>query len=216
MILFMCRLLAIQSETEFSISDYLGPFARITQGCQEEYQGHGWGCSYRKDREWKHYKNIRPVWEDNLNGFGSTTLLLAHARSAFRYEGIVVENNMPFYDDKYVFIFNGELHGVRAKAPGRIGAEKVFNYIKRFDKGDMLGAIRKGVDILTKKTQFVRAMNFIISDTENMFVTTRFNESPDYFTLYNKKSGGTKVICSQPFPGEIEWKKFENDTIVDF
>jgi predicted glutamine amidotransferase len=212
----MCRLLAVQSENEFSVSDYLKSFAQIAQSCEEEYQGHGWGCSYRKNGKWKHYKNIKPVWEDDLSGFRSTRLLLAHARSAFRDEGIVVENNMPFYDAKYVFIFNGELHGVKAKAPGRIGAEKVFNYVKRFDKGDMLGAIRKGVEILTKKTRFVRAMNFIIADTENMYVTSCFNESPDYFTLYNKKYGGTKVICSQPFPGENDWNKFENNTTVDF
>ncbi len=44
---------------------------------------------------------------------------------------------MPFYDDQFIFIFNGELRGVRIKADGRIGAEKIFNFIKRFNSDNM-------------------------------------------------------------------------------
>ena len=57
---------------------------------------------------------------------------------------------MPFTNGDRVFIFNGELRGVRVKADGRIGAEKIFNYILRFDKGDLNQAVRlfeEGVDM---------------------------------------------------------------------
>ena len=94
--------------------------------------------------QWKHYKSLKPIWEDDLRQFGSSDLFLVHARSAFRDEGICIDNNMPFYDDKHVFVFNGELRGVRIKSQGRIGAEKIFNYIKRFDRGDFFTGYAKG------------------------------------------------------------------------
>ncbi len=122
----MCRLLYVRNKVEFKISDQLQKFAEISKS-SKEYQGHGWGCAYLENNSWKYYKNIAPIWDDDLTQLGKTTLLIAHARSAFQDKDIVVENNMPFYDDDYVFIFNGELHGVKIKENGRIGAEKIFN-----------------------------------------------------------------------------------------
>lgn len=94
--------------------------------------------------QWQIYRNIRPVWEDDFSSLPDTTLLVAHARSAFEDKDIVVENNMPFSDGKAVFVFNGELRGVKIKEEGRIGAEKIFNFIRRFDSGDPLAALKKG------------------------------------------------------------------------
>ena len=127
----MCRILWVRSEKPIEITDHLKHFASISRD-SNEYQGHGWGCAWIENGLWKIYRNIKPVWEDDLSSFGTTNLLLAHARSAFRDEGIEVENNMPFFDGKKVFIFNGELKGVRIREQGRIGAEKIFNYIKYF------------------------------------------------------------------------------------
>src|SRR3989338_480001 len=163
----MCRLLSIRSKKEFSISHHLKIFAQLCKN-SKEYQGHGWGCAYLdENKHWKHYRNIKPIWEDELEQFGETTLLIAHARSAFEDKGIEVENNMPFYDDNYVYVFNGELRGVKIKENGRIGAEKIFNFIKRFNKGDMLEALRKGIGIIKKKARYVKAINIIISDKQN-------------------------------------------------
>ncbi|MCP4216876.1 MAG: hypothetical protein GY765_19655, partial [bacterium] len=131
----MCRILSVTSTEPFDIGEHLRPFANISEN-SKEYQGHGWGLAYWKDGGWEVYRNIKPVWEDDLSGFGSTTRLLVHARSAFRDEGIVVENNMPFESSPYIFIFNGELHKVKIKVEGRIGAEKIFNYVLRFKKDE--------------------------------------------------------------------------------
>ena len=109
----MCRLLAVRSQNPFDPRDYLTRFAFIARN-SKEYQGHGWGCSWLAGGGWNTYRNVCPVWDDGLSRFGRTTLLLAHARSAFRDEGVAVENNMPFTDGRTVFIFNGELHGVEA------------------------------------------------------------------------------------------------------
>lgn len=205
----MCRLLAIKAIDEIQIPDFLKNFASICRQSRE-FQGHGWGCAYLKGGEWQIYKNIRPIWEDNLDQFPATTLLLAHARSAFRDEGISVENNMPFIDEQRAFIFNGELHGVKIKAPGRIGAEKIFNYLKRFDPINPLAAIKKGLPIIQKRSKYIRAMNFIISDGEKLFVNSFYNEDHDYFTLYKKQKDKIIVVCSDKFPDGENWQYIEN------
>ena len=119
---------------------------------------------------------------------------------------------MPFYDKKYVFIFNGELRGVKIKEEGRIGAEKIFNFIKRFDKGDMEAAVRKAVPLIRKRTREIKALNFIIADKKNVFLNTYFTEREEYFTMHFKDDGKLLQICSDPYPGEV-WEKIENGTI---
>ena len=108
----MCRLLWVRAAQPFRISDHLVHFAALSRD-SSEYQGHGWGCAWLQNNQWQIYRNISPIWQEDISHFGTTTLLVAHTRSAFRDEGISVENNMPFFDGERVFIFNGELHGVR-------------------------------------------------------------------------------------------------------
>lgn len=210
----MCRLLLVKSDSEFEIKPFLEKFSYISQN-SSEYQGHGWGCVYLKNNEWIRYKNINPIWEEHSIS-GKTNLFIAHARSAFRDEGISIENNMPFDDGKYVFIFNGELRGVKINAEGRIGAEKIFNYIKRFDKGNIYDAIEKGTEIIKKRTAYIRAMNFMISDKENVYVYSCFNEKPEYFTLHYKKDKEL-VICSDKFPDDdYKWMPVKNNSLTKF
>ncbi len=208
----MCRLLCIQSAEPFEVSAHLQTFAALARD-STEYQGHGWGCAWVDGDTWRLYHNINPIWEDALPRISKTRLLLAHARSAFRDEGICVENNMPFYDGTYVFIFNGELRGVRIKEQGRIGAEKVFNYIKRFDKGDMQRAIQKGLEVIDKRTRYVRALNCIVASKDAAYAACRFNESPGYFQLREKRSAHTHLVCSDPYPGETGWHAIANGSV---
>jgi hypothetical protein len=142
----------------------------------------------------------------------STTLLAAHARSAFEDKDIVVENNMPFFDGETVFIFNGELRGVRIKEQGRIGAEKIFNFIRRFDRGDSLAALKKGADIIRERTQRIRGMNIIMVKDRRVHLCTFFEEDPDYFTMHYKENGEL-ILCSDPFPREKGWLSIPNETI---
>ena len=209
----MCRILYTRAEVDFSISELLTPFAELSRD-STEFQGHGWGCAWREGQSWQQYHNIRPIWEDDLTQFGSTRLLLVHARSAFRDEGIVVENNMPFSDGESVFIFNGELRGVRIRSEGRIGAEKIYNYIRRFDKGDKCAATAKAVDIIKKRSAYVRAMNLILSDGEQTVVSTSYSENPDYFQMHQKRDRGLHLVCSEPFAGDPGWTRIENNTTI--
>lgn len=210
----MCRLLLVRSGMSFQPQKYLEEFAEICRN-SKEFQGHGWGCSYLDENIWKHYRNISPVWEDDLKQFADTALLVAHARSAFRDEGIEVENNMPFYDDNYVFIFNGELRGVRLNSTGRTGAEKIFNFIKRFDKGVTEDAIRRAAGVIRKRTAYIRAMNFIIAKGTDVYVYSHFNEDSEYFTMkYSDED--SLIVCSETLPCQTRPKEFPNDTLMHF
>jgi predicted glutamine amidotransferase len=208
----MCRLLLVKSDREFAIADQLARFAHSAKH-SKEFQGHGWGCAYRGNGSWQHYKSITPIWDDDFSRFGASKLLLAHARSAFKDEGIVVENNMPFYDSRHVFIFNGELRGVKIAEQGRIGAEKIFNFIKRFDHGSMLEALQRGTDLIRKRTKYVRAMNIIMADGQRAYLASIFNEDPDYFTLHYSQDEGRLIVASDPLPGDERWVKIANGTV---
>jgi glutamine amidotransferase len=211
----MCRLLAVRSAVKIPAASYLEPFARVAQR-STEYQGHGWGVAYRVEGdEWAYYKNIKPIWEDDLQQFPASDMLIAHARSAFRDEGIVVENNMPFYDERAIFIFNGELQGVRLREEGRIGAEKIFNVIKRFDRGDLSVALQKATALIQKRTRYVRAMNIIVTDRQQFYVSSSYAERPSYFQMAVKHDPAV-VICSDPFAGEAGWERIPNQSFRVF
>jgi glutamine amidotransferase len=197
------------------MKDHLQKFSQITKN-SKEYQGHGWGCAYLVEDEWRFYKNIRPIWEDNFDSFPSTNLLVAHARSAFKDQDIHVDYNMPFYNQKYVFIFNGELHGVKIKESGKSGAEKIFNHILRFDKNDIKEAIHKSIKIINKRTRHIKAMNFIIADKQKAYVYSDFNEDPDYFTLKYKNNHGQTLIKSEINQEELDWEKLNTKEIKVF
>ncbi len=209
----MCRLLVAKSKTPFAVEPYLRSLAEVAQS-SKEYQGHGWGYAVLDDRnEWAVQTNIKPIWEDDLDRLSETRLLIAHARSAFRNEGITVENNMPFCDDRYAFAFNGELRGVRIQEEGRIGAEKIFNFIKRFDRGNLAAATIRATEIIRKRTEFIRAMNIVIADRHTVCVSSLFNDDPDYFTMHRKSIADGFVVCSQPFGPADDWTPIANDSI---
>ena len=208
----MCRLLTVRSEKPFAIMPHLGKFADIARN-SKEYQGHGWGCAYRDENGlWKFYKNINSIWEDDLSRFGATTLLVAHARSAFQDRNIVIENNMPFFDGRTVFIFNGELRGVKIREQGRIGAEKIFNFTRRFDRGDTLKALEKAVGIIKSRTRYIRGMNIIMVNEGGIFVSSFFNEDEEYFTM-SYMEGTDLVICSEPYPSKNKWQRIANNSV---
>jgi len=211
----MCRLLAVRGTVKFPVASYLEPFAQVARESRE-YQGHGWGVAYRTDnKKWAYYKNVKPIWEDDLRQFPASDMLIAHVRSAFHDEGIVVDNNMPFYDERAIFIFNGELQGVRLREEGRIGAEKIFNVIKRFDRGDLGVAIQKATALIDKRTRYVRAMNIIMTDRQQFYVSSAYAERPAYFQMAVKHDP-VLVICSEPFPGESDWEMIPNQSFQVF
>jgi len=210
----MCRLLYVNSNYDFFIPGYLEKFAEVSKN-SKEYQGHGWGCAYMQNEKWRYYKNVKPIWEDDLHQFDTSNRLIVHARSAFKDEGIAVENNMPFYDDKYIFIFNGELRGVKIKEEGRIGAEKIFNYIKRFDRTSPGWMLKKGTDLIIKRSNYTRAMNIIFSGKEASYIYSYFNEDPEYFTMYINQEPDNIIVCSEKISGYTNWHPIPNNSLME-
>jgi len=208
----MCRLLVVRSQDALTPASYLERFASIARN-SKEYQGHGWGCAWKDDgQSWQIYRNIRPVWEDDFSRFPRTSLFIAHARSAFEDRDIVVENNMPFSDGERVFIFNGELRGVKIREEGRIGAEKIFNFIRRFDTGDTLAALKKAAGLIRNRTRYIRGMNIIMVKGRAIYLSTFFSEDEEYFTI-RCKEGPELVICSEVYPSEEGWQCIANETV---
>jgi predicted glutamine amidotransferase len=200
----MCRLLYAKSEKPFEVEPFLQRFAKVAKN-SPEYQGHGWGLALWDGAQWKSHHSIQPIWEDALPNLGTTTCLIAHARSAFRDEGICVENNMPFLADNLVFAFNGELHEVRIRAEGRIGAEKIFNFLRTQHEGDWMETISSGARAIRSRAKRIRAMNFLVANEHRAYCYSAFDEKPDYFQMH-VRNGPIRVLCSQPFEGEQGWE----------
>jgi predicted glutamine amidotransferase len=200
-------MLAVVSSSPFDCSEALAAFART---CKEsrEYQGHGFGVAWRQGDNWTSHHDLTPIWEAELPAVGETTHLIAHARSAFRDEGIVIEHNMPFLgEDGLVFAFNGELRGVRVKVPGANGAWRLLNLLKRLrdsSGGDLAGAITRLNSLIHKRSDYVRALNLVVSDGDRIWINNQFSEDPDYFTMQKAQTAGVHepaatIVSSDPF-----------------
>ena len=189
------------------------------------YQGHGWGMAWLDSRlGWRLHRSIRPIWEDipattedEAIGDSSvlpnreTHLLVVHARSAFKDEGIAVENNMPFFDGRQVFLFNGELHGVKLRVGGRIGAEKVFNFIRRLQRARGKRGFFDAISLIRKRTRYLKAMNLMMTDGKTLHLASHFSEDPDYFGMVCKREPGLLAYCSQPLD-DGPWLPIDNGT----
>lgn len=210
----MCRLLLMRSDEPFDAAPVLERFAGVCRS-SDEYQGHGWGVVWLGSGRRRRYRSLVPIWEDDLGRFGTTSFLLAHARSAFGDRDIAVENNMPFVDRRYCFAFNGELNGVRIREQGRIGAHKLFNYLRgRLRQAEVGQAFRRAVQVICRRSARVRAMNMVITDMNRVLLCSHFDERPEYFTLHMRRRPGLLAICSEPLPEEAGWQPVANHTVA--
>ena len=216
----MCRILAIQAQTPFDPTPILRAFAERCR-LSKEFQGDGWGVSWREEGAWRSFHTLLPIWESETPTLPASTLFLVHARSAFRNERIVVKNNMPFVDEGVAFAFNGELRGVRLQAPGDTGAWRLFHLFRRFRaaaSGEGEAALRRLDRVVAARTEYVRALNLVASDGEDVWVNSRFSEDPDYFTLWRstltRHGSSVHLLSSERFdlrhrPG-LAWRPLAN------
>lgn len=186
----------MRGQRPFEAQPALEAFRNVCRDSRE-YQGHGWGATWRSDGTWERHRSLTPIWDDEIDLPKEVDFLVVHARSAFRDEGIAIENNMPFYRGNRVFVFNGELQGVRLRVPGRIGAEKVFHLIQEQDEGDLSAAVASADSLLVSKSARVRALNVAVTDGDRIYTSCRYTESPEYFTLHFRK-GEIAAVCSEP------------------
>jgi predicted glutamine amidotransferase len=211
----MCRILAVRDRSAFALAPLLRSFAEMARRSRE-YQGDGWGCAWREGGGWRSYHSAKPIWEDELEAFASSHLLVAHARSAFAGGEVRADHNMPFLDGPLVFAFNGELRGVRIRAAGRIGAEKLFDTARRLSRGDGAAGLARATALVHARSAYVKAMNVVLADGERVVVYSSFAEQEDYFTMHVARRNGRLVVCSQPLAGEPAWRPFPNGALEVF
>ncbi|OLS23980.1 MAG: Gamma-glutamyl-hercynylcysteine sulfoxide hydrolase [Candidatus Heimdallarchaeota archaeon LC_3] len=214
----MCRLLMIKAtnpKNKIDSNHYLKLFSKMAK-TSIEYQGDGWGVAWREENDWKLYKSENPIWEETFEQINNTDFLLAHVRSAFNNSGSDVESTMPFKKENKLFIFNGEIRGVKIRSTGKSGAEKLFNFILRLDNGNLYNSLQRTSKILEKQSNYIRANNFIIIDKNQAYIHNYFNENPDYFTIFKKQDKNVLTVCSEQLDSSPKWEKIQNKTIEVF
>ncbi len=70
----------------------------------------------------------------------------------------------------------------------------------------MAEGIEKAVVLINKRTKYIRALNFIISDGAKFYVASQFSEDPDYFSLKKSVSDDLVIISSEIY-GTYVWKQ---------
>ncbi|MFQ5538433.1 MAG: class II glutamine amidotransferase [Gemmatimonadota bacterium] len=208
--------------------DLLGGFAVMCRDSRE-YQGHGWGAAWiDADGSWATHHSLKPIWEDRLPHLPPTRLFLAHARSAFRNEGIMLSNAMPFVGGTLAFAFNGEIRGVRLRVPGATGAWRLFNLLGSLlmrEAGDgRLGASLERLNsIVRTRSTHVRGMNFVVSDSKRVWASSHPAEEGEYFTLrrlrIRDRLGSGVVVASEILPlqavAEDSWESLVMGSLIE-
>jgi hypothetical protein len=105
---------------------------------------------------------------------------------------------------------------VRIREEGRIGAEKVFNTIRRLAEGDLAAGLASATALIRARTRYVKAMNIVLADGKWIFVHSSFGEQPGYFTVHVLRGNGRVVVCSEPLPGEEIWQPLANGALEVF
>jgi glutamine amidotransferase len=212
----MCRILAVRADDPVDLAPWLDAFRSACLDSRE-YQGHGWGVVWREANAWTRHRSVTPIWDDDFVP-PPTRLAIVHARSAFRNEGITVENAMPFVGERLAFAFNGELRGVRLRVPGANGAARLHALVERFvAAGDDAAAAARRLDqVIRVRTDYVRALNVVTSGGHDLTAHCRYSEDPDYFTLHHAcpdDRPSFEVVCSERIRTDEfapTWRPMEN------
>lgn len=214
----MCRFALVRSELlekpEKTLNDF-AEMAKKSKALDGDWQGDGWGIAWMQNGQWKVYKSLKPVWEDQsvFKTFPKTNMFLVHARSAsFPKDKGNIEFNQPYIYKNYAFVFNGLLKGVRLAVPGRIGAEKIWNILKNnLDRFSPKEALQKTTQLLIKNTQQVNALNVGLSDGKNLYSFCYYTMHPEYYNLQSCRTGEKIIICSE----KIGKEDFQATTVGD-
>ncbi len=200
----MCRIMLI-NDTRIRFHDER--FRQFADICRHspQYQGHGWGACWWEGNRWREHHSLTPIWDEREMNLPATGRLLIHARSAFEDRDIVLENNMPFLDEKVGFAFNGELHGVRLRMAGRTGARRILNLIQSLGPAASLETSTRARSILVKRTRLILGMNWIVAGLKGAVISSHFGEREDYYTMHMLRAATETVICSAPLNQNQGW-----------
>ncbi|MBW2971260.1 hypothetical protein KY320_03810 [Candidatus Woesearchaeota archaeon] len=215
----MCRFLIIIAEKQFDATSHLNSFAELCKN-SEEFQGDGWGVCYPapKQEGWKCHRSIKPIWQEQhlFDSLPATKILVAHARSSFQDRGPNIEFTQPFVNEKLVFVFNGEISGVKIRARGNNGAQKLFTLIQQNSSNGYKEALQILKRLIEDNSEHIKAMNVGLLHQNKIYVLCKYSERPNYFGLhyYNgKDENEMQIVCSQPY-GSYDFKPIPNNQVL--
>lgn len=219
----MCRFLLVRSKEKIKPEMLLNQFAAMCQGSHApdgDWQGDGFGISWKKDRNWQIVKSLQPIWKEQnvFSQVSDTNILVAHARSAgFPQHKGIIEFNQPYASDSLRFVFNGMIRGVKLTIPleGKIGAQKIFSLIKKLIKEKSGGDALKEVDTLfLNNAQKVEGMNIGLVHKDRLYALCEYAQNDEYFGLRYYSDSSIAIICSQPI-GNFAWKTMKKGEVIN-
>lgn len=215
----MCRILFIKARNGVDPHSILSDFSTTCKN-SSEYQGHGWGISYFQNGAWFTEKSLQPIWENwqRITMKSSVNYFLVHARSAFQDRDIVLDNNMPFIYDRFIYAFNGEIQGVRLRTDGETGAAKIFTIFNQLFNGNGIETLGKLNRLIQKRSRYIKAMNILVIDTvlNKVYVSSFFNENKSYFQMSVLEKKDMMIISSDPLQSMKEFKPLNNASIQEW
>ncbi len=218
----MCRFLLVRARKSIRPQELLSSFAHMCQDSRApdgDWQGDGWGAAWQVDGQWKESKSLAPIWEDThtFSQIPSTRLLVAHARSAgFPDQKGIIEYNQPYLADSLCFVFNGMIRGVRLpmKLEGRIGAQKLFSYLKQALKTkDGSQALHQLDETVLAHSRQVVGMNIGLVKDENFYALCEYGDNAAYFGLNYLTTPDLTMICSERLPA-YTWNTMQKSQVL--
>lgn len=218
----MCRFLLVRAKEKMDPQGLLSSFASVCEKSRApdgDWQGDGWGVAWREEGSWSLRKSLSPIWQDTpvFSEIPATDLLVAHARSAgFPDQKGILEYNQPYVHDSTCFVFNGMIRGVRLpmKLDGRIGAQKIFSFLRQqLEKRDGAEALQLLDRLVLSHSRELVGMNvgLVTGDTFNLLCEYARNDS--YFGLNYFQDKSVTVVCSEKLPA-FQWKTMAKGQVL--
>jgi predicted glutamine amidotransferase len=239
----MCRLLLTldkngaqpNSEAQALFAGFreLAVYGRVPPGSPA---GHldGWGWAYWCEEKELHLRKEAsdprlPTCAETINEMMEhcPALVIGHLRKAS--PGILVrqENTHPFCRDGWAFAHNGTIYDAGRIPVGNLtpegdgDSERLFLFLlDRLDgvaTGDRTTAINQALADLEKGNLEYTALNFLLSDGTEAFVSCRYRDLSltSYYQLWRRQDAALLTVCSEPI-GSGTWVPMENGVLLRY
>lgn len=184
-----------------------------------EWQGDGWGVGWMiEGGGWKIEKSLKPIWKDTdaLHNITPSDVIMVHARGAsFPYQKGDISYNQPYVDGDLCFVFNGELYGVKIKADGKIGAQKIFSLLKKnIQTGESaVRSLEMTRDLLLQNSRSILGCNIAFYNNGWLYATCNYTDKKNYYTVRYYSDDNLSIICSEKI-GSYKWIDMEKGETI--
>ncbi len=202
----MCRLLiATHPHDASALLNSFADMARTSEVTPGKWQGDGCGIAWQDaQRKWHVTKSLDPIWQTRavFEQIKDARCVVAHARSASFDRSIGdVSVNQPYLDQRYAFVFNGVLRGVRfaPSVNGAIGAQKIWHLLQSYlIVGAPLEALERLRVWLIAHAREITACNIGLTDGDHIYALSMFATRREYYNLRASHINDNALLVSEP------------------